>query len=133
MILIFYFSSGHQEILRAEGKCTRFDPVPLVLVKDIMNYMPQMKYMFANVASTNSDPAAKRMKLSWPELLSPSSIGSGIPASGGVAGNGYEPHYYPPPTGSDAAAADFRQIAAAIETGLRSTASYYSDYNYWQN
>ena len=129
--LIFYFSSGHQEILRAEGKCTRFDPVPLVLVKDIMNYMPQMKYMFANVASTNSDPAAKRMKLSWPELLSPSSIGSGIPASGGVAGNGYEPHYYPS-TGSDAAAADFRQIAAAIETGLRST-SYYSDYNYWQN
>ena len=128
----FYFSSGHQEILRAEGKCTRFDPVPLVLVKDIMNYMPQMKYMFANVASTNSDPAAKRMKLSWPELLSPSSIGSGIPASGGVAGNGYEPHYYPPPTGSEAAV-DFRQIAAAIETGLRSTASYYSDYNYWQN
>jgi len=63
--------------------------------------------------------------------LSPSSIGSGIPASGGVAGNGYEPHYYPPPTGSAAAAeADFRQIAAAIETGLRSTASYYSDYNY---
>jgi len=45
--------------------------VPLVLVKDIMNYMPQMKYMFANVASatSNSDPAAKRMKLSWPELL----------------------------------------------------------------
>lgn len=133
--LIFYFSSGHQEILRAEGKCTRFDPVPLVLVKDIMNYMPQMKYMFANVASTNSDPAAKRMKLSWPELLSPSSIGSGIPASGGVAGNGSEPHYYSPPTGSAAAAAaaaDFRQIAEAIETGLRST-SYYSDYNYLQN
>ena len=107
--------------------------MPLVLVKDIMNYMPQMKYMFANVASTNSDPAAKRMKLSWPELLSPSSIGSGISASGGVAGNGYEPSHYYPPTGSAAAAeADFRQIAAAIETGLRST-SYYSDYNYWQN
>ena len=45
-----------------------------MLVKDIMNYMPQMKYMFANVASagTTSDPAAKRMKLSWPELLSAS-------------------------------------------------------------
>ena len=57
--------SGHQEILRAEGKCTQYDPVPLVLVKDIMNYMPQMKYMLANVASSgNSDPAAKRMKLS---------------------------------------------------------------------
>jgi len=67
--------------------------------------------------------------------LSPSSIGSGLPASGGVAGNGSEPHYYSPPTGSAAAAAaaaDFRQIAEAIETGLRST-SYYSDYNYLQN
>lgn len=63
-VVLYKGNSGHQEILRAEGKCTRFDPVPLVLVKDIMNYMPQMKYMFANVASTNSDPAAKRMKLS---------------------------------------------------------------------
>ena len=65
-----YFYSGHQEVLRGEGKCQKFDPVPLVLVKDIMNYMPQMKYMFANVASAGqsgnpaSDPAAKRMKLS---------------------------------------------------------------------
>ena len=64
-------------MLRGEGKCQKFDPVPLVLVKDIMNYMPQMKYMFANVASAGqsgnpaSDPAAKRMKLSWPELLTP--------------------------------------------------------------
>ena len=63
--LLISFFSGHQEILRAEGKCTQYDPVPLVLVKDIMNYMPQMKYMLANVASSgNSDPAAKRMKLS---------------------------------------------------------------------
>merc|ERR1712223_156542 len=64
-VVLYKGNSGHQEILRSEGKCTRFDPVPLVLVKDIMNYMPQMKYMFANVATTgNSDPAAKRMKLS---------------------------------------------------------------------
>merc|ERR1712223_544067 len=64
-VVLYKGNSGHQEILRAEGKCTRFDPVPLVLVKDIMNYMPQMKYMLANVASSgNSDPAAKRMKLS---------------------------------------------------------------------
>ena len=61
MIIFVFFFSGHQEILRAEGKCTQYDPVPLVLVKDIMNYMPQMKYMLANVAS---DPAAKRQKLS---------------------------------------------------------------------
>merc|ERR1719367_1517904 len=64
-VVLYKGNTGHQEILRAEGKCTKFDPVPLVLVKDIMNYMPQMKYMFANVASTgSSDPAAKRMKLS---------------------------------------------------------------------
>ena len=52
--------------------------MPLVLVKDIMNYMPQMKYMFANVAATggNSDPAAKRMKLSWPELMTPHQLTS---------------------------------------------------------
>ena len=71
IIKIYFLNfSGHQEILRAEGKCTKYDPVPLVLVKDIMNYMPQMKYMFANVASSNSDPAAKRQRLSWPELVS---------------------------------------------------------------
>ena len=69
-LFILLFSSGHQEILRAEGKCNKFDPVPLVLVKDIMNYMPQMKYMFANVASSATDSAAKRQRLSWPELLS---------------------------------------------------------------
>ena len=63
-LFILLFSSGHQEILRAEGKCNKFDPVPLVLVKDIMNYMPQMKYMFANVASSATDSAAKRQRLS---------------------------------------------------------------------
>merc|ERR1712062_221140 len=66
-VVLYKGNSGHQEVLRGEGKCQRFDPVPLVLVKDIMNYMPQMKYMFANVASAGtvaSDPAAKRMKLS---------------------------------------------------------------------
>lgn len=65
-VVLYKGNSGHQEILRSEGKCTKYDPVPLVLVKDIMNYMPQMKYMFSSVASSGSasDPAAKRMKLS---------------------------------------------------------------------
>merc|ERR1712051_401855 len=63
-VVLYKGNSGHQEILRAEGKCNKFDPVPLVLVKDIMNYMPQMKYMFANVASSASDSAAKRQRLS---------------------------------------------------------------------
>jgi len=63
-VVLYKGNSGHQEILRAEGKCNKFDPVPLVLVKDIMNYMPQMKYMFANVASSATDSAAKRQRLS---------------------------------------------------------------------
>ena len=60
---------GHQEVLRNEKKCNRYDPVPLVLVKDIMNYMPQMKYMFNSMATTGgsagapSDPAAKRARV----------------------------------------------------------------------
>ena len=36
-----------------------FDPVPLILVKDIMAYMPQIKYM------ANNDPAAKRQRTHW--------------------------------------------------------------------
>ncbi len=60
-----FFCSGHQEVLRNEGKCSQFDPVPLVLVKDIMNYMPQMKYMINNMAATATDqPASKRLKVS---------------------------------------------------------------------
>ena len=57
-------------MLRNEKKCNRYDPVPLVLVKDIMNYMPQMKYMFNSMATTagsaagaTSDPAAKRARV----------------------------------------------------------------------
>ena len=37
--------------MRQEGKCQVYDPAPLVLVKDIMTYMPQIKYMFSNLAS----------------------------------------------------------------------------------
>merc|ERR1712156_46182 len=63
-VVLYKGNSGHQEILRGEGKCNQFDPVPLVLVKDIMNYMPQMKYMFNNIASSATDSAAKRQRLS---------------------------------------------------------------------
>ena len=54
--------SGHQEILRQEGKCQLYDPAPLVLVKDIMTYMPQIKYMFSNLAS-EQQPPSKRQKV----------------------------------------------------------------------
>ena len=59
-IFEYFHFSGHQEVLRAEGKCNMYDPVPLVLVKDIMTYMPQMKYMFTNALS---EPSAKRQRV----------------------------------------------------------------------
>ena len=55
------FCRGHQEVLRTEGKCGVYDPMPLVLVKDIMTYMPQMKYMFNNMSSEQS--ASKRPRI----------------------------------------------------------------------
>lgn len=66
-VILYKGNRGHQEILKSEGKCLQFDPVPLVLVKDIMNYMPQMKYMLNNLASTSSSSShhhpSKRMKV----------------------------------------------------------------------
>jgi len=59
-VVLYKGNTGHQDILRQEGKCQLYDPVPLVLVKDIMTYMPQIKYMFASMVS---EPAAKRPRV----------------------------------------------------------------------
>merc|ERR1719412_3282794 len=59
-VVLYKGNSGHQEILRQEGKCQVYDPVPLVLVKDIMTYMPQIKYMFS---SMSNEPASKRQRI----------------------------------------------------------------------
>ena len=80
-VVLYKGNTGHQEILRGEGKCNQFDPVPLVLVKDIMNYMPQMKYMFNNIAATSGteQPTSKRARVSWPkEETNKSSINKSI-------------------------------------------------------
>jgi len=61
-VVLYKGNSGHQEVLRTEGKCGVYDPVPLVLVKDIMTYMPQMKYMFTNMMSSDQ-PANKRPRV----------------------------------------------------------------------
>jgi len=64
-ITLYKGNRGHQEVLRAEGKCVQYDPVPLILVKDIISFMPQMKYMFAaNMGAAHGDPAAKRQRIS---------------------------------------------------------------------
>merc|ERR1711994_905184 len=59
-VVLYKGNTGHQEVLRTEGKCGVYDPVPLVLVKDIMTYMPQMKYMFSSIAS---EPSNKRQRV----------------------------------------------------------------------
>jgi len=59
-VVLYKGNTGHQDILRQEGKCQLYDPVPLVLVKDIMTYMPQIKYMFASMVN---EPSAKRPRV----------------------------------------------------------------------
>merc|ERR1719295_1439365 len=59
-VVLYKGNTGHQEVLRTEGKCQLYDPVPLVLVKDIMTYMPQIKYMFSSIAS---EPSNKRQRV----------------------------------------------------------------------
>jgi len=59
-VVLYKGNTGHQEILRQEGKCQVYDPVPLVLVKDIMTYMPQIKYMFASIVN---EPNSKRQRV----------------------------------------------------------------------
>merc|ERR1719384_1247884 len=58
-VVLYKGNTGHQEILRQEGKCQLYDPVPLVLVKDIMTYMPQIKYMFSSITSEPSNKRAR--------------------------------------------------------------------------
>jgi len=60
-VVLYKGNAGHQDILRSEGKCQLYDPVPLVLVKDIMTYMPQIKYMFSSMMS--GEPANKRARI----------------------------------------------------------------------
>lgn len=64
-VVLYKGNTGHQDVLRQEGKCGVYDPVPLVLVKDIMTYMPQMKYMFSNMMAGNAtdSPANKRQRV----------------------------------------------------------------------
>jgi len=61
-VVLYKGNTGHQEVLGTEGKCGVYDPVPLVLVKDIMTYMPQMKYMFSNMMA-GTEPAGKRQRV----------------------------------------------------------------------
>lgn len=70
-LFFFFYFRGHQEILRSEGKCLQYDPVPLVLMKDILSFMPQLKYMFSNLGNHQQQQQhhpAKRAK-HWRSLM----------------------------------------------------------------
>jgi len=54
-------SRWHQDILRKVGKCQVYDPVPLVLVKDILKNIPQIKNILSSLL--NSEPQAKRARV----------------------------------------------------------------------
>lgn len=54
-------------ILRDAGKChSANDNLPLVQVKDVMQYMPQMRYMFTprRAAGPEAEPPAKMKRTS---------------------------------------------------------------------
>ena len=63
-VVLYKGNSGHQKILKAEGKCAKFDPVPLVLVKDILSYMEQIKGILEQTTKITDPTAAKRKRLS---------------------------------------------------------------------
>merc|ERR1712107_359218 len=77
-VVLYKGNTGHQEVLRTEGKCGVYDPVLLVLVKDIMTYMPQMKYMFSNMMA-GTEPAGKRRR---GEIVRRGGEGHGLPKTG---------------------------------------------------
>ena len=43
-MVLYKGNTRHQEILRRERKCDEFDPVPLVLVRDVINNITKIKF-----------------------------------------------------------------------------------------
>jgi hypothetical protein len=52
-------------ILRESGKCQSInDVLPLVQVRDVMQFMPQMKYMFSRMNAGGEENPSKRQRTS---------------------------------------------------------------------
>lgn len=61
---MFVCSRLQMQMLQESGKCmSTSDILPLVQVRDIMQYMPQMTYMFNRIGN-NNEPANKRQRTS---------------------------------------------------------------------
>jgi hypothetical protein len=52
-MILYKGNKGHQQVLQAEKKCSLFNPVPLILVKDIMNKVEQIKEAFLKESNNN--------------------------------------------------------------------------------
>ena len=62
-VVLYIGNTGHQEVLRTEGKCGVYDPVPLVLVKDVLTHMSQMNTMFSNMKQDTADTVAEETRI----------------------------------------------------------------------
>jgi len=64
-MILYKGNKGHHQVLQAENKCSLFNPVPLILVKDIMNKVEQIKEAFLKESNNNvtekaqSDPSGE--------------------------------------------------------------------------
>merc|ERR1712080_605555 len=61
-IVLYKGNTDHQVLLQREQKCIEFDPVPMVLVIDIMNRMSEIKDKIKNITTTEGrpEPPSKR-------------------------------------------------------------------------
>lgn len=65
--LLYLFYSSQMRILIENGKCQNAnDTVPLVQVRNVINYMPQLKYMLNGMISSMITPdiSSKRQRSS---------------------------------------------------------------------
>nr|CAD7395267.1 unnamed protein product [Timema cristinae] len=65
---LFFHERQQMQILQDAGKCkSTSDVLPLIQVRDVMQYMPQLKYMLGRVANNSSHDTsgtAKRQRTS---------------------------------------------------------------------
>ncbi|XP_046400075.1 uncharacterized protein LOC124166557 isoform X2 [Ischnura elegans] len=62
-VSLFRGNRLHMQVLRSSGKCqSSSDIVPLVQVRDVMQYMPQLRYMFGRI--NNDESLSKRQRTS---------------------------------------------------------------------
>ena len=65
LMLVLVVCRQQMNILRESGKCQSVnDILPLVQVRDVMQFMPQMKYMFSRMNAGGEENPSKRQRTS---------------------------------------------------------------------